>query len=329
MNARRQRGLALLTVLLLVAVMAVLVTAMLDDIRFGLRSAGNAQAVAQAQWHALGAEALALAQIERLALRDPGLTTLEGGWNGRGFLFPVEDGVIRATLSDATACFNLNSVVQGSGDMLGRNGTGARQYVALLQALGFNPAQAQALADALADWIDSDQQREGLGHEDGAYARGRDGYRTGDTLLAEPSELRAISGYTPETYARVRPYVCALPTTALAPVNPNTLGDDDAPVLSMLTGGAVDVQRARRAIASRPAAGWRSHDEFWHAPGLGADAVPAENAVLEQVALRSRYFRLHAEVDSGPAQVVFSALIEHEGPDAPARVLARRWSPEE
>src|SRR5690606_13950344 len=116
---------------------------------------------------------------------------------------------------------------------------------------------------------------------------------------------------------------------ALAPVNPNTLGDDDAPVLSMLTGGAVDVQRARRAIASRPAAGWRSHDEFWHAPGLGADAVPAENAVLEQVALRSRYFRLHAEVDSGPAQVVFSALIEHEGPDAPARVLARRWSPEE
>lgn len=326
MSARRQRGLALLTVLLLVAVMAVLVMAMLDDIRFSLRRAGNAQAVAQAQWHALGAEALAMAQVERLALRDPGLTTLEGGWNGRGFLFPVEDGVIRATLSDATACFNLNSVVQGAGDLLTRREAGVRQYLALLEALGFGAGQAQALADALADWIDSDQQREGLGHEDAGYARGRDGHRTGDTLLAEPSELRAIHGYTPAVYARLRPHVCALPTTELAPVNPNTLQEPDAPVLAMLTGGAIDTARARRVIASRPARGWRSHDEFWDAPGM-AGAVP-DNAVPAQVQLRSRYFRLHAEVDSGPAQVVLSALIDHP-PGAPARLLSRRWSPEE
>ncbi|MGY0635041.1 type II secretion system minor pseudopilin GspK [Luteimonas sp. A478] len=326
MSQRRQRGLALLTVLLLVAVMAVLVMAMLDDIRFGLRRAGNAQAVAQAQWHALGAEALAMAQIERLALRDPGITTLEGGWNGRAFLFPLEDGMIRATLSDASACFNLNSVVQGAGEMLSRREAGVLQYVALLQALGFNAGHAQALADALADWIDSDQQREGLGHEDAGYARGRDGYRTGDTLLAEPSELRAIHGYTPAVYARLRPHLCALPSTALAPVNPNTLQDHDAPVLSMLTGGAVEVERARRVIASRPVGGWRSHDEFWDTPGM-AEAVP-DDAVLTQVQLRSRYFRLHAEVDSGPAQVVLTALIDAP-PDSPARLLSRRWSPEE
>ncbi|MGY0561430.1 type II secretion system minor pseudopilin GspK [Luteimonas sp. A277] len=326
MSQRRQRGLALLTVLLLVAVMAVLVMAMLDDIRFGLRRVGNAQAVAQAQWHALGAEALAMAQIERLALRDPGITTLEGGWNGRAFLFPLDDGVIRATLSDASACFNLNSVVQGAGEMLSRREAGVLQYVALLEALGFNAGQAQALADALADWIDSDQQRQGLGHEDAGYARGRDGYRTGDTLLAEPSELRAIHGYTPAVYARLRPHLCALPSTALAPVNPNTLQDHDAPVLSMLTGGLVEVERARRVIASRPVGGWRSHDEFWDTPGM-AEAVP-DDAVLTQVQLRSRYFRLHAEVDSGPAQVVLTALIDAP-PDSPARLLSRRWSPEE
>ncbi|MGO1541866.1 MAG: type II secretion system minor pseudopilin GspK [Luteimonas sp.] len=330
MSARYQRGVALLTVLLLVAVMAVLVMAMLDDIRFGLRRAGNAQAIAQAQWHAMGAETLAMARIEDLARRDPAVTTLAGGWNGRSFLFPVDDGVIRATLSDATACFNLNSVVQGVGDMFTRRGTGVRQYVALLEALRFNAAQAQALADALADWIDSDQQREGLGHEDAGYARGRDGYRTGGTLLAEPSELRAIHGYTPAVYARLRPHVCALPTTELAPVNLNTLEDGDAPVLAMLTDGAIDVARARRVIASRPVQGWHSVDEFWNAPGMG-DAIPENNDVLNQAKLRSRYFRLHAEVESGPALVVLSALIEHraDGPDARARLLVRRWSPEE
>src|SRR5690606_814929 len=236
-STRRQRGVALLTVLLLVAVMAVLVVAMLDDIRFALRRAGNAQAVAQAQWHALGAETLAMAQIERLARRDPGFTTLAGGWNGRSFLFPVDDGVIRVTLADATACFNLNSVVQGAGELLTRDETGIAQYQALLEALDFPPAQARALADALADWVDSDQQRAGLGHEDPGYARGRDGYRTAGTLLAEPSELRAIHGYSSAVYARLRPHVCALPTPALSPVNLNTLQDQDAPVLAMLAAG--------------------------------------------------------------------------------------------
>ena len=73
MSHRRERGVALLTVLLLVAVMTLLLMAVLDDIRFGLRRAGNAQAVGQAQWHALGTEAMAMAQIRRLARRDAGL----------------------------------------------------------------------------------------------------------------------------------------------------------------------------------------------------------------------------------------------------------------
>src|SRR3546814_14286872 len=58
--------------LLLVAVMAVLVMSVLDDIRFGLRRASNAQSMAQAQWYARGAETLAMAQSDRLASRTPG-----------------------------------------------------------------------------------------------------------------------------------------------------------------------------------------------------------------------------------------------------------------
>lgn len=327
MNRERQRGVALLTVLLLVAVMAVLVMGVLDDIRFGLRRADNAQWVAQAQWHALGAEALALAQIERLAARDPGRTTSEGDWNGRAFVFPVESGAISARLSDATACFNLNSVVRGGAGTFFVRDTGVAQYVALLQALGFSEHEARVLADSLVDWIDSDQQREGLGHEDEAYARGREGYRTAGTLLAETSELRAIQGYTAEVYARLRPHVCALPAVDLTPVNVNTLREEDAAILRMLTEGAFDDVRARRVIAARPADGWGNADAFWNAPGM-TDALPSANAVLEQIAVRTRYFRLHAEVEVGPAQVVLSALFEHDG-SGPPRLLARRWSAEE
>jgi general secretion pathway protein K len=62
----KREGMALLTVLLLVAVMSVVAVAVLDDVRFSVRRATNAETQAQAQWYASGAEALARRQIARL-----------------------------------------------------------------------------------------------------------------------------------------------------------------------------------------------------------------------------------------------------------------------
>src|SRR5690606_14370500 len=144
------------------AVMSVLVVGVLDDIRFGLRRAGNAQLVGQAQWYALGAESLAAARIADLQRRDGGRVTLQGNWNGRSFVFPIDDaggvgGAVNARIDDGTTCFNL--VVEGAGEQWQRRVTGVRQFRALLRALDIAPARSAALADALVDWIDSDQQR--------------------------------------------------------------------------------------------------------------------------------------------------------------------------
>ena len=61
--SRHREGMALLTVLLLVAVMSVVAVAVLDDVRFSVRRATNAEGQAQAQMYADGAELLALRQI--------------------------------------------------------------------------------------------------------------------------------------------------------------------------------------------------------------------------------------------------------------------------
>lgn len=317
---KAQKGVALLTVLLLVAVMSVLVMSVLDDIRFGLRRASNAQAMAQAQWYALGAEALAMAQVERLAARDGGRITLAGNWNNRPFVFPVDNGSISARLFDSTTCFNLNSVVEGAGEQWQRRELGARQFIALLQALEVPARRAQTLADALVDWIDSDQARGALGAEDATYLMRRPAYRTSGTLLAEPSELRAVDGFDPDTYARLRPYVCALPTDALSPLNLNTLGEDDAILLTMLTGGAVGPDAARRLLAARPVSGWPDIASFWTQPALRGFVAP--DPMLNQVALRTRFFGLQAHVEYAGAQVVLSALIEHDASDV--QLVARR-----
>ena len=98
----RQSGVALLTVLLLVAVMSVLVMSVLDDIRFGLRRASNAQSTAQAQWYALGAETLAMAQIDKLSARDPGRTFVaRAGFIGHGRDHGDRDTAVCTVLSQA------------------------------------------------------------------------------------------------------------------------------------------------------------------------------------------------------------------------------------
>ncbi|WP_255407549.1 MULTISPECIES: type II secretion system minor pseudopilin GspK [Luteimonas] len=318
----RQRGTALLSVLLMTVVMGVLVVAILDDVRFGLRRSGNAEAVAQAQRFALGAEALARRRVAELA-RD-GVGTAE--WSGKPMLFPIENGLVRASLRDGTDCFNLNSVVDGVPDQWMRREIGVRQYVALLGAIGFSAAQAQALADTLADWIDTDAQRAPLGAEDSTYLSRRPAYRTAGTLLAEPSELRAIHGYEAAIYARIRPYVCALPQAALSPVNVNALAPERAALLTMLTLGAVPPDEARGMLAARPARGWHDPAAFFAQPQLVAANLP--NDIYDQVALRSDWFVLEADVEYAGAQVTLNALLQQEGA-RPARLAARRWTPDE
>ncbi|MGY0504003.1 type II secretion system minor pseudopilin GspK [Luteimonas sp. e5] len=323
MSARRQRGVALLTVLLMVAVISVLVIAVLDDIRFGLRRSSNAEALGMARWQAVSAEALAIARLGQLHRASPQRTTLEGDWAGREFALPLTDGLARARLDDATHCFNLNSVVQGGSDLIMRRESAVAQFIALARSLDIPAGQAEALADSLVDWLDSDQQPSPRGHEDASYRRGRGGYLTGQTLLADVSELRAIHGFDANIYQRLRPWVCTLPTNAPSPLNVNTLRPAQARLLQAWSLGALDEARARSLLAARPAAGWASAQAFWTQPEISALALDAE--ALAQLAVRTRYFRLRAQVQSGPAQVVLDSLFDQQS-DGHARLVARQWN---
>lgn len=323
MRRREEEGVALLTVLLLVAVMSALAVGVLDDIRFGIRRTSNGEAVSQARWYALGAEAMAKSRLS--ALRDADVTATEA-WNGKVFRFPIEAGVIEGRLTDGAACFNLNSVVEGAGETYRRRPLGVAQFRALLIGLQIAPQRAEALAGALVDWIDSDALREAGGAEDEAYANATRPYRTSGTLLAEVSELRAVRGYDPALYARLRPYLCALPSPVLSPINVNALDARHAPLLVMLTNGALPLDVARRVLQARPRAGWHDIASFWRAPLL-ADALPADEAI-NQIVVRSRYFTLESEVSYRDAVVVATALFEQD-PAGRIHLASRRWTIDE
>lgn len=321
-----QRGAALLAVLLLVAVMAALSVVALEKMRLSTRLSANGAAIEQARALAYGAEALVTARITRLNALDPARTTLQGGWNGRVERLPLPNGFATARISDGGNCFNLNSVAEGEiPTRLTARETGIIQFAALMRLLGIEPVRAGQVSAALADWVDGDTVPRPGGAEDETYQQAPTPYRAANTLLADVSELRAVAGVTPELYARLRPWVCALPTTALSPINVNTLSPDQAPLVAMLIPDGLDPARARSVLQNRPADGFRSLDLFWKEFALVGLTPMME--VQQQPQLRTRWFRLDLDVELGGAQVNETALID--GGLRPARLVFRQWGSDE
>lgn len=322
----RREGMALLTVLLLVAVMSVVAVAVLDDVRFSVRRATNAEGQAQAQMYADGAEILALRQVTQLLAIGPTKTPLEPAWNGRVLSFPVDGGSLNAVVRDGQNCFNLNSVVEGQGEDLTARPAGIEQFVALGRSLGVTEGVARTIADSLVDWLDADPATRATGAEDGAYAGSATPYRTGGVMLAEVSELRAIRGVDADAYRRLRPFVCALPVARPSVLNVNTLEPEAAPLLMMLTNGKIGLSAARAAINARPRQGWASVDAFWSQPALIGSAASPE--AREQTSLLTRYFDLRVDVDYGGAHAVRTALL-YAPPEGGARTVIQRWTLDE
>ena len=73
-----ERGAALLTVLLLVAVMAVIAATALDRLTLATRIAGSAATVDQGRAYSFAAEQIALRRVADLVGRDPGQADARG-----------------------------------------------------------------------------------------------------------------------------------------------------------------------------------------------------------------------------------------------------------
>lgn len=318
-----ERGAALLAVLLLVAVTGAIAAAAMEKLRLSRAIATNIVALDQARGFAAGVEQLALITIDDRIADSPDRTTLAGGWNGAVRQVPMPNGgLARLRIRDGGNCFNVNSVVEGDPRTnLARRDSGVLEFVGLMQALGIAESDARRVAEAAADWVDSDPTPGPGGAEDEAYATLPQPYRTANTLFVDVGELRALSGMSPEIYAQLRPWLCALPTTDLSPININTLLPDQAPLLAMLAPGQLRVEQARRIIAGRPAAGWSNVIEFWRIDALSGLAIPLD--IQLQAQLRTRWFALDLRVDVMDSQ--FSETLLVDSRLQPSRIAIRRW----
>ena len=203
--ARRQRGIALLVALLTVALAAVLIAGLLDRGELAFARTRNALRNEQAEAYSQGLEAYAA----RVLVKDSEDT---GDSNTDIWAMPlppelVPGGAIRGSMRDLNGCFNLNNLASQR-----RADTWKKMFVKLLEVRGVDPS----IADAVRDWLGVSNNVDAT---DAYYLAQPVPYRSGQRAFAHVSELRLVRGVTSEVYARLAPYVCALPTESIINVN--------------------------------------------------------------------------------------------------------------
>ncbi|WP_106640060.1 type II secretion system minor pseudopilin GspK [Allosphingosinicella vermicomposti] len=323
-----ERGAALLTVLLLVAVMGALAAVALERMRLATSIAVNTAALDQARAYAFGVERLMLLAMNDLLAAESERTSLQSGWQDQQRQIPLPGGGIAlARATDGGNCFNLNSLATAPEGAPGTvsNPTAIVQFAGLMQVLEVPQGQAVRIAESAADWVDGDGAANPQGGEDSAYRGGGTPYLPANAPFADASEIRAVQGMTTDIYARVRPYLCALPDHELSPINVNTLTPEQAPLISMLEPRMIPLDVARRVIAERPAGGWSNLADFWTGGALAGITLPMD--VQSQPQLKTGWFKLSLDVTLAGAELAGTALVDAR--EAPARVIARQWGTDE
>lgn len=321
MKSSGENGVALLTVLLIVLALSGISVTVLEDMRRSGRLEANAASTTQAQWYAIGADAY----VRDLAARmrnGSGVKALPGGEFST--VLPLDHGAMEIRIASASTCINLNGAVAGAGDIYQRHEAGAADLDHLIRAEGFAEGQALELTQALVDWIDTDDGARGAGRDDLPYLGQSPGYMTGREPLAEVSELAAIQGFSGDVYRKLSAHVCAHPSVGPSQVDINALVPDDAPVLVALLRGAITDATARRLVASRPAQGWASVEDFWASPLLASVEIP--ESARSRLSLEPDYLDLTVRIRHLDAEVVMTELLAwRRGRFVTA---SRRWSVE-
>jgi general secretion pathway protein K len=290
---RTQRGMAVITAILVVALVASAASFMAWQQQLWVRQVENLNAQSQGRAVALAAVQWARAILAQDA-RSNAVDHLGEGWAQALAPLPVEGGELVGGLTDQQGLFNLNSLVrQGK-----TSASDLAMFRKLLELLELPPD----LAAAVVDWTDPDAEvTYPGGAEDGDYLVLDPPYRAGNRALTTVDGLARVKGFEPEIIERLRPFVTALPLPT--PVNVNTA---PAEVLAAAI-PALPLNEAQALVTARRGKPFTDVADF--RARLPQTAAPVNDALLS---VSSRYFLVSGHARFGRAKVGVDALLERD-----------------
>jgi general secretion pathway protein K len=290
--AKRQRGVAVLTAMLVVTIGTVIAVNLMWNASLDLRRTASALAADQGLLYLQAAEAWA-GDI----LRQDQVDSFESDHLGELWAtdlppMPVDGGVISGHIEDLQGRFNLNNLVTPQGD---QDDLAKRQFERLLEDLQLDPG----LAGVAVDWLDPNVETGfPVGAEDAAYSSNDPPYRTPNSIITSPSELLAMYGMETGSYRQLLPYVTALPYGTR--LNVNTA----SPILLASLSDNIDESRASSLVEERGSTDFPDIEA-----SFGGDVEPE---VLLRIDGVSQYFLLTATVAIGTNQFTMYSLMQRD-----------------
>jgi len=301
MLPNRERGVALITAVLVVAIATIIATSMMKRQNFDTKRTANIIHRDQAIAYALGAEHWAGAELSKdFELNN--YDHLKENWAYELPPLPIDGGYITGKLQDLQGRFNLNSVL----DPLQ-----AERFIRLCQAINVEPD----FIPALQDWIDGDTEVRDGGAEDESYTLMNPPYRTANRFLADTSELLLVKGVSVQDYNILTFYISALPQ--YSGINVNTA----SPLLLQSLTYDVTLGDVEGIIALRTDRPYQDIDVFVEEKTFAGKEISEEHLTVS-----SQYFLLTANVMLGDAPLTLQSVL-YRTTTGTITVVQRRFGP--
>ena len=314
---KKQKGIALITILVMVALATILAATIAQRQKFTAENTAYLMRQNQSLWYAKSAETFFSELLVEDAENAGDVDYLQENWAKPMPAFPVEDGYVTGQLYDESGKFNLNSLVDDSGQV---NVAAKEWFEQLLTNAGLN---AQ-LSEAVIDWQDADNETLGpMGAEESYYRGLRNAYLPANSKFHAVEELKMVRGFEGEKYLQIAPYVSAI-TVQDAKVNINTA---PAIVLASLA-ESLDVERVEAVLERRQQnmEHFSNVDELWSLEPFSQAKNENQTALNALLGVKSSYFQAKIEVILSERKRQFQTYLLRE--DKKVHVLYRSLAPE-
>ena len=310
-----QRGIALLTILVMVALATILAATIAKRQTNTSENTGYLMRQDQSLLYAKSAEAFFSELLIQDSDNGSSIDHLQENWAKPMPAFPVEDGFISGRLLDESGKFNLNNLLKADGSV---DDSARRWFEKLLQRVGL-PAE---LSQAVIDWQDADDETTGAMGAESNYYQGLDpSYLASNTNFHQVEELKLVRGFEGKNYDLIAPYVTALPEATK--INMNTA----APLLLASIDPKLDVKTLEQELKAKQAelTYFNSLEDLWKLNAFSGIEPQNKTDAAAWLDSKSNYFTAQIEVVLSERKRQFSSAMMRK--DKQVTVYSRSLAP--
>ena len=314
-NDSSQRGIALLTILVMVALATILAATIAKRQTNTAENTGYLMRQDQSLLYAKSAEAFFSELLIQDSDNGSSIDHLQENWAKPMPAFPVEDGFISGRLLDESGKFNLNNLLKADGSV---DDSARRWFEKLLQRVGL-PAE---LSQAVIDWQDADDETTGAMGAESNYYQGLDpSYLASNTRFHQVEELKLVRGFEGKNYDLIALYVTALPEATK--INMNTA----APLLLASIDPKLDVKTLEQELKAKQAelTYFNSVEDLWKLNAFSGIEPQNKTDAAAWLDSKSNYFTAQIEVVLSERKRQFSSAMMRK--DKQVTVYSRSLAP--